>query len=199
MRYAIAASAWLLCASASAQNYFPTGIFEDGRGWGKMQDDAYSEALRVLKEQSLWELSKVDKSAHAFRMVLVPPAWPASAKRVTINADGSATLTEKTANRTASMELSRLEKTKVVSLSRDRIRKLNAAAVEVRFWSLPTLPPPVKGPTTIEFDAALCVLEGISGGAYHAINCDGWNGERRAGVLENLIWDSVGAVKKTSH
>jgi hypothetical protein len=153
----------------TSPQYFPVGLFDTNAQLSDWIARWYASELRRLEESSLTE-AKTDRDPFVYRFLLIPSFTPSFLVRLTINPDGTGTLTAKTtADETGKASVTLNQQTENVSA--ENVSKFLTLLSEVDFWSLPT-EAPRRG-----LDGQVWLLEGRKGRKYHVV--DRWCPERQ--------------------
>jgi len=141
----------------------------------EFSDNWYAKHLSALKEPSLWELSKVQKT-QSYRFLWLRTFNHPVAIRVDVHIDGTAQLTTKMTSGAGGYDPGRLIQNAAVTLTREQTHWFLGQIQGHNFWKLPSVLETPGGP-----DGAQWVIEGVKDGAYHFV--DRWSpkdGEIRA-------------------
>ena len=177
----IAAIAVQLVTSArvAPTDYFPSGSLDETAQSSHFREQWYSDQLRALKEPSLWELSKTQRTQTYGFLWLRSFDQPISV-RLDISQDGTGVLTTKAANGQGGGKPGNLVTNKIRALTKEQTTWFLDRIEEQGFWALPVYEKFRKGigpngePTVeIGLDGAQWILEGIKDGQYHV--ADRWS------------------------
>jgi hypothetical protein len=168
----------LVCpATANQVSYFPPGILGEKPELSRFKEQWYSKELQLLREPSLWELSKTQKS-ESYRFLWLRSFHPGIAIRIDLKADGSSIATIKIDNEKGKGEPTKLVKNKVIRLTEDQTQFFLDRVSDAQFWSLPTL----DKTEPIHVDGAQWIIEGVKNGKYLIL--DRWS--PKAGPVHDL-------------
>ena len=95
--------------------------------------------------------------------------------RLDISTNGTAVLTVKISNGAGGYEPGRLINNRTQRLGHDLTQRVLNRIEELKFWTLPTEPPP-PDPNVFSVDGAQWIFEGVKSGAYHAV--DRWSPDK---------------------
>ena len=140
--------------------YFPEGIFDDKPELDCFASDQYSSTLKFHQEPSLWKLSQSEKP-HIYRFMWIPSLETMFAcglakvvVRLTIEANGKASLTAEVAGETS---------TKERSVTAEETAAFMYVVDSTEFWELPTRS------KSRGLDGATWITEGTRNGRYHVV------------------------------
>lgn len=153
------------CPSIAAQTYFPPGILAEKPAVSKFEEEWYSKELKLLREPSLWESSKTQKS-ETYRFLWLRSFHPGIAIRIDLKADGSSVATIKIDNEKGKGEPTKLVKSKVLRLTENQTQLFLDRVSDWGFWAQAT----VEKTDTIGVDGAEWILEGVKNGEYLILN-----------------------------
>ena len=177
----IAAIAVQLATSArvTPTDYFPPGSLDETPQSSQFRKQWYSDQLRALKEPSLWELSKTQRT-QTWRFLWLRSFDQPISVRLDVSHDGTGVLTTKAASGQGGYKPGRLVTNKTRALTKEETTSFLVRTDEQGFWSLPVYEMPRKGvgpngePTVeIGLDGAQWILEGVNDGQYHV--ADRWS------------------------
>ena len=170
-----------LCAflpvQAAAQ-FFPPAKFSKKADAHEMKAAWYSRHLTAMEEPSLLKAAD-NKKIEIFRFIWLRTFHPPFVFRLHVRADGSGSLTAKSASGSGGYDPGRLTLSKTLTLDAKRVQPFTSGLDKLGFWKLPTQD------TRTGFDGAQWVLEGVKGGQYHVI--DRWSPED--GPFRKLMLD----------
>lgn len=171
-------------ATEAPVDYFPPGILDEISRSSKFREHWYSENLTALKEPSLWELSKTQKS-QTYRFLWLRSFNRPISVRLDINADGSSIVTAKAANGHGGSNPGKLVMKKTRVLTKQDTDYVLDRFKELGFWDLPTHEKPQvsigadgEEYAQINLEGAQWILEGVKDGNYHIV--DRWSPENGA-------------------
>jgi hypothetical protein len=179
----IAALAVQLISStrATQTDYFPPGALDETPQSSHFKEQWYTNQLHALKEPSLWELSKTQRT-QTYRFLWLRSFHQPISVRLEISHDGTGVLTTKATSGRGGYKPGNLVTNKTRALTKEQATWFLDRIEEVGFWSLPVYEKPHKGvgpngESTVEvnLDGAQWILEGIKDGQYHV--ADRWSPE----------------------
>ena len=178
----IAATAVLFVTQKSATqiDYFPLGILDETPQSSQFKEQWYSDQLRALKEPSLWQLSKTQKT-QTYRFLWLRSFHHPISVRLDVAEDGTAVVTTKITSGQAGDESRRLLVNKSHSLTKEQSAWFLDRINEADFWDLATYEQEVVGPdgkkiVEVHVDGAEWILEGVKDGKYKI--ADRWSPEK---------------------
>jgi hypothetical protein len=123
-----------LCpAKASQTDYFPSGTLDDTAQSSLFKEQWYSDQLRALKEPSLWELSKTQKS-QIYRFLWLRSFHRPISVRLDIHEDGTGLLTTKATDGQGGSKPGGLVLNKTRILTKEQTNWALDRIKEVGFW-----------------------------------------------------------------
>jgi len=145
--------------------YFPIGAFEQNPQLSRRKENWYSQFLFVMGEPSLLALSKTaDTKVYRFLLILNHRAL---SFRLTVNADGSGSLTTKAV--VVQTKGPDSFQTKVaIPVSKDQVADFLNLLKKIQFWSAE--PERLMEDNRYKMDNGEWVLEGVSNHQYHVID-----------------------------
>jgi hypothetical protein len=153
----------LVCpAIAGETDYFPHGILAEKPQMSEFREQWYAKELKVLKEPSLWELSKTQQKAETYRFLWLRSFHPAISIRIDVNDDGSATVTIKSNNNKGRGKPEKLVKTKIRRLTDEQTQLFLDRVSDWGFWAQPT----IEKTDVMGADGARWILEGVKSRKY---------------------------------
>lgn len=160
----------IACPAARGQAYFPPGVFETKADPTHFTEKWYSGELECMKEPSLWEWSKTQKS-EVYRFLYLRTFHPQISIRLNANSDGTGTVTIKECSlpRDGDAHPGKLLMSKTRALSKDETAYFRNEIDELGFWNMPTL----EKADSIGVDGAQWILEGAKDGKYLVV--DRWS------------------------
>ena len=174
MRFSNLVLALTLASGAlSAQQYFPPGVLDKNPRWDQLITNWYSSHLKALREPSLWELSRQDPKAEAYRFLWLRSFHHPIAVRLVVRADGSGWINLRE-TRGEGGDVSGGGGINRYGVSWLRKSLTQSFLVEVQnadFWNLPTFLDP--DPNIAHLDGAQWIVEGVRNGEYHVV--DWWS------------------------
>ena len=170
----------LVCPTFAARvDYFPPGTLDDTPESSLSKEQWYSKHLKALKEPSLWELSKTQKS-ETYRFLWLRTFHHPISVRLDVNPNGTSMLTTKTTSGQGGYEPGTLVVNKKRALTKEQTDWFLDRIAELGFWGLPAFEKPHEGigpngEKTVEIglDGAQWILEGIKDGKYQVT--DRWS------------------------
>jgi hypothetical protein len=170
----LALGAILLLGSANADPtiYFPPGTLDGTEQSSHFKEQWYSGQLRALKEPSLWELSKTQKT-QTYRFLWLRSFDHPISVRLDIRQDGTALLTTKATSGQGGYKPAALIMNKTRALTKEQTSWALDRINEVGFWGLATYEKPKEG--VVNLDGAQWILEGVKDGKYQVT--DRWSPE----------------------
>jgi hypothetical protein len=185
---AVTAFLFLCPAKASQTDYFPPGTLDDTAQSSHFKEQWYSDQLQALKELSLWELSKTQKT-QTYRFLWLRTFHRPISVRLDIHQDGTALLTTKATDGQGGYKPGRLVLGKTRALTKEQTSWALDRIKEVGYWGLPTYEKPKEGvgpngekTVQIGLDGAQWILEGVKNGKYQVT--DRWSPE--SGPIRSL-------------
>lgn len=185
-RFSNAVLALLLASGAlSARQYFPAGVFDKDQQADQFKANWYSRHLKALREPSLWELSRQDPKAEAYRFLWLRSHHHPIAVRLVVRTNGSGWINSRE-TRGQGSDVSGgggINRYGVSWLRKGLTQSLLAEVGNAGFWNLSPLPDPTP---TARVDGAEWIIEGVRNGEYHVV--DRWSPQagdpvRAIGVL----------------
>lgn len=180
--------------TATKIDYFPPSTLEETPQSSQFKEQWYSDQLRALKEPSLWELSKTQKT-QIYRFLWLRSFHHPISVRLDIAENGAAVLTTKVTNGTGGYEPGDLVVNETHSLTKEQTASFLDQIKEAGFWGLAThentqevVGPDGKTIVEVGVDGAQWILEGVKDGKYKI--ADRWSPEKgpvRALGLRMLI------------
>jgi hypothetical protein len=177
-----------LCPVKDQTEYFPPGILDDLEQSSHFKEQWYSDQLRALKEPSLWELSKTQKT-EMYRFLWLRSFHRPISVRLDIHQDGTGLLTTKSTNGQGGYKPGELVINKTRALTKKQTSQALARINGNGFWGLPSYEKPKEGIGTngektveIGLDGAQWILEGVKDGKYQVT--DRWS--PKDGPIHNL-------------
>lgn len=168
----------LVCPAIAGQtDYFPHGILAGEPRLSEFEEQWYSKELKLLREPSLWELSRTQKS-ESYRFLWLRSFHPGIAIRIDLKADGSSVATIKIDNEKGKGEPTKLVKNKVLRLSENQTQLFLDRISDWGFWTQPT----IEKTDLIGVDGAQWIVEGAKDGKYLLL--DRWS--PKAGPVRDL-------------
>jgi hypothetical protein len=174
----------LVCLSGiraiADSEYFPPRTFVEDPPSG-LQDISerlskdYSEALRTMKEPSLWKLAQQDKQIAVYRLLKLPTWGRPIAVRIE-KAGGRVTLNEVLLDGDGGYDLGEVVVSKQVALSERDWDRLMRHVEGVGFWDMPT------SINDLGVDGEHLIVEGVKDGKFHVV--DRW--EPKPGAYREL-------------
>jgi hypothetical protein len=159
----------LASGTLSAQQYFPAGVLDKDRQADQFKANWYSKQLKALREPSLWELSRQDPKAEAYRFLWLRSHHHPIAVRLVVRANGSGWINSRE-TRGQGSDLSGgsgINRYGVSWLRKSRTQSLLADVGNAGFWNLPTLLDPAP---PAHVDGARWIVEGVRNGEYHVVD-----------------------------
>jgi len=138
-------------------------------------DKWYAKHLSALKESSLWESSKAQKT-QSYRFLWLRTFHHPIAIRIDVNVDGTSLLTTKMTSGAGGYNPGTLMQNGTRTLTREQTNRFLGQIEGRNFWKLPSVEESPGGP-----DGAHWIIEGVRDGTYHVV--DRWSptdGEIRA-------------------
>jgi hypothetical protein len=181
--FSVAVTAFLLFGSANASQtaYFPPGTLDGTEQASHFKEEWYSGQLRALKEPSLWELSKTQKT-QTYRFLWLRSFHHPISVRLDIRQDGTGLLTTKATSGQGGYKPGALVMNKTRALTKEQTTWALDRINEIGFWGLPTYEKPkesvgANGEKTVEIgvDGAQWIFEGVKDGQYQVT--DRWSPE----------------------
>jgi hypothetical protein len=164
----------LLSTMSFAQSsYFPTRARGDDEKIDNFKVEWYSKFLKAMREPSLWEASSRSKT-QTYRFLWLRSFDHPVSVRLEVNSDGTSLLTTKISSGQGGYEPGQLITNRTHKLGRDQTTWVLDRIEEVKFWSVPTNPPP--DPNVIGVDGAQWIFEGLKEGTYHVV--DRWSPDK---------------------
>ena len=160
-----------LCFAQSS--YFPASVLGENAKVDTLKIEWYSKFLTAMREPSLWEASKTQKT-QTYRFLWLRSFDHPVSIRLDVKADGTALLTTKVSRGQGGYEPGRLITNRTQRLDRERTSWVLGRIEELKFWTLPTNPPP--DPDVVGVDGAQWIFEGVKDGTYHVV--DRWSPEK---------------------
>ncbi len=127
----------------------------------------YAKHLGALKEPSLWESSKMQKT-QSYRFLWLRTFHHPIAIRIDVNIDGTSSLTTKMTSGAGGYDPGRLIQNETHILSREQTNWLLGQIEGHNFWKLPSIQETPGGA-----DGAQWIIEGVRDGTYHVV--DRWS------------------------
>jgi hypothetical protein len=178
----VAATAVLFVAQKSATqiDYFPPGILDETPQSSQFKEQWYADQLRDLKEPSLWQLSKTQKT-QTYRFLWLRSFHHPTSVRLDVGEDGTAVVTTKITSGQGGDEPRKLIVNKSHSLTKEQTASFLDLINEAGFWDLATYEEEVVGPdgkkiVEVHVDGAEWILEGAKDGKYKVV--DRWSPEK---------------------
>ncbi len=178
----VAATAVLFVTQKSATqiDYFPPGILDETPQSSQFKEQWYSEQLRALKEPSLWQLSKTQKT-QTYRFLWLRSFNHPISVCLDVSEDGTAVVTTKITSGQGGDESRKLLVNKSRSLTKEHTASFLDQINEVGFWDLATYEREEVGPdgkkiVEVHVDGAEWILEGVKDGKYKI--ADRWSPEK---------------------
>jgi hypothetical protein len=156
-----------------AQEYFPPGILDKNPQFDELKVNLYSKHLKALHEPSLWELSRQDPNAEAYRFLWLRSFNHPIAVRLMVRTNGSGWMNSRMTTGQGGFKPGRISRYSVSWLRKGQTQAFLAAFENANFWNLPTLPDADEN--AVELDGAQWIIEGVRNGTYHIV--DRWSPE----------------------
>jgi hypothetical protein len=123
----------------------------------------YEKHLSALKESSLWESSRTQKS-QSYRFLWLRTFHHPIAIRIDVNSDGTSLLTTKMTSGKGGYEPGHLLQNETHALTSEQTNWFLGKIESLNFWKLPSIQGDV-GP-----DGAQWIIEGVKDGKYHIVD-----------------------------
>ena len=161
----------VVCGHVVGQQYFPDRTFDER---DRVEDSVvswYSNELKTLKEDSLWQLSKESPKQQVYRFLWLRTFHHPVVVRLAVQPDGSGLLTTKVTSGKGGYDPGKLIVNRTKKISKDVVDAFVAHVEEEQYWSLPTRE--THDPNVVNLDGAQWVLEGVRNGTYKVV--DRWS------------------------
>jgi hypothetical protein len=162
-------------------DYFPPGTLDETPQASRAKEQWYSGQLRALKEPSLWESFKTQKT-QTYRFLWLRTFNHPISVRLDINQDGTGLLTTKATSGQGGYRPGKLVMNKTRKLTKEQTDWFLDRIAELGFWGLPAFEKDREavgpnGEKTVEIgvDGAQWILEDIKDGKYQI--ADRWSPE----------------------
>jgi hypothetical protein len=156
---------FFVATTLAAQQYFPSGVLT-----AKPSDETfvvgwYTQNLAALKEPSLWELSRSDPKAEAYRFLWLRSFDNPITVRLVVTANGGR-LIAKRASGKAGFQAGHLILNRETHVSKEAAQWFLDDLKQVDFWKVPAH----DDGRRVVLDGAQWIVEGVKEGRYHIID-----------------------------
>jgi hypothetical protein len=146
----------LIAQVSAAQTYFPPGIPEDTSG--------YELVLKALREPSLWELSRQNPSAEAYRFLYLRERDRPASIRLVVGKSGSTGWFYRRMSSGQGDQPGGIREYGMSWSWKSRTAAFLSIVEDEGFWNLATLAGPVSG------CRSHWIIEGVKQGRYHLVD-----------------------------
>ncbi len=154
-------------SSAAQTQYFPDRAFCGSHETGTCER-WYTKHLRVMREPSLWELSK-ETSKQSYRFLWLRTFHHPVSVRLEIEKDGTAQLFVKALSGQGGYDPGHTILNRNIKVPKDAVDHFLQLLQKADFWNLPT----EQASNVVGVDGAQWIMEGVLGGQYHVV--DRWS------------------------
>jgi hypothetical protein len=142
-------------------------VFDASRKNNDFVVEWYSKPLKAMKEPSLWQLSKTDRSATVYRFLWLPTFHRPVSVRLVRSSEGTI-LHAVLLDGRGGYEPGKIIVSKTVKISAKQWESFQRLLDKVQFWEMPS-----KDPGNFGKDGDQLILEGVRAGKYHIV--DRWS------------------------
>lgn len=146
--------------------YFPDLAFDTDRRLNEFVSEWYSNALKAMREPSLWTLSRSDAMLSVYRFLWLPTFRHPTCVRIAHSAEGIG-LHAVTLDGLGGYDPGKVSLRRKVELNEDQWDGLATVLSKAGFWSMPT-----RGEDQ-GLDGEQLIVEGVESGKYHVV--DRWS------------------------
>jgi hypothetical protein len=164
MRILWALSLAIVFSTTSQVIYFPKGSLASDLQLDQFKTQWYSHQLRALHEPSLYSQAS-NHTKESYRFLWLRSFNHPIAVRLDLKADGTGTLTFKTANGAGGYPPGILIENRSLTLTQEKIAPFLSKLQELNYWALPN---PVNDQTGT--DGSQWIVEGVKDGHYHIVD-----------------------------
>lgn len=176
---AITVSFWFAQVKTTQRDYFPPEVLGETEQSSHFKEQWYSDQLRALKEPSLWEQSKTQKS-QTYRFLWLRSFHNPISVRLDVREDGSGLLTTKVTSGQGGYKPGKLVTNKTGVLTREQTAWAVEQIKETGFWGLQShentkegVGPNGEKTVEVRADGAQWIFEGVNNGKYQV--ADRWS------------------------
>lgn len=155
----------LTAMGAVVQEYFPPGALCAVAKMDRIKAEWYSQELAALHEPSLWQSSRERPDAEAYRFLWLRSFDPPICVRITVNGDGTGSLTSKEGNLHGGTERGKLSRVETKPLSSEQVKSFLDLVGSVKFWDIRS---PIGNLGGV--DGSQWIIEGERRGTYKIVD-----------------------------
>ena len=155
----------MTAVGAMLQGYFPSGALSAVTKMDGIKAEWYSQELATLHEPSLWQSSRKQRDAEAYRFLWLRSFDAPICVRITINRDGTALLTSKEGTIHGGTERGKLARLEMKLLSAEQVKAFLRLVGSVNFWTIHTPTRDMGG-----VDGSQWIMEGEKQGTYKVVD-----------------------------